>query len=304
VYTSLYQPVIEELTPLIASRYPEVKVQWYRAGSEVVSRRLESELRAGGTAADVLVTSDPFFYAKLGREGRLRPYVTPAALAVPRAWVDEEGRWVACRVSTMVLAYHPEAIGEAEVPRTFEALAEARYRGRVAMGDPLASGTMFTTVAFWQARYGWSWFEALRRNEVVATGGNSAVMRRVEGKESSVGVVLLENVLAAQAEGSPVRYVLPEDGVVSIPGPVALLAGSDNPRGAEAVWEVLMSPAGQAAMVRGRMHAPSRRVAAPPGAPGLEVLEGSAFGWTPEFLQAVEQESGAIKTRYDAVMNR
>lgn len=304
VYTSLYQPVIEELTPILAERYPELEVKWYRAGSEVVSRRLDSELRAGGTQADLLVTSDPFYYARLSREGLLRPYVTPAALPVPRAWMDPEGRWVACRVSTMVLAYHPEVLEEGALPRRFEELVQPAFKDKVAMGDPLASGTMFTTVAFLEARYGWGWFEALRRNGAVATGGNSAVMRRVEGKESAVGIVLLENVLMAQAQGSPVRYIVPEDGVVTIPGPVGILKGTDNLSGAEAVWGVLMGPEGQRAMVNNQMHAPAPSAPPPKGAPAFEVLERSGFVWTPEFIGAVERSAGEKKTRYDEIMNR
>jgi len=304
VYSSIYQSVIDDLTALIAARYPGLKVQWYRAGSEVVARRLEAELRAGGTQADLVMTSDPFWYDKLKSEGLLMPYVTPAVLPIDRNLMDLDGAWVTCRLSTMIIAYHPESIAEADLPATFEALAEPRFAGKVTLGDPLSSGTNFTALAFLAERYGWGWFETLRMQGAVASGGNSAVLRRVEGKEFALGVVLLENVLAAQAGGSPVRYIMPSDGAISIPGPVAILSSTDNPAAARAVYDLMMSPEGQRLMVTGNMHSPNPSIPPPTGGPTLDAVLSSPFAWSAEFRGRVEGDTPAIKSRYDEIFNR
>lgn len=304
IYSSIYQNVIDELTVLLAQKHPGLKVQWYRAGSEVVARRLDAELRAGGTQADLVMTSDPFWYDKLKADGMLMPYVTPSVLPIDRSLMDLDGAWVTCRLSTMIIAYHPDAIAESELPATFEALAEPRFTGKVTLGDPLSSGTNFTALAFLVERYGWGYFETLRKQGAVANGGNSAVLRRVEGKEFPLGVVLLENVLAAQAGGSPIKYVLPSDGAITIPGPVAILSSTDNPAGARAVYDVMMSPEGQRLMVVGNMHSANPAQAAPPGAPSLDAVLGSPFRWTPEFRGRVESQSEALKSRYDEIFNR
>jgi hypothetical protein len=67
VYTSMYHPVIDALDPLIRRVLPQVNVRWYQAGSEKVANRLDAELAAGGTPADLLLTSDPFLYERLKR---------------------------------------------------------------------------------------------------------------------------------------------------------------------------------------------------------------------------------------------
>jgi iron(III) transport system substrate-binding protein len=305
IYTSIYQSVIEELGPLLEEELPGVKVQWYRAGSEKVATRLSTELRAGGTQADLVLISDPFWYARLKQEGRLSPHVSVDMLGLPRDYLDTEGYYATCRVSTMVIAYHPEMISQEEVPRTFKALAEPRYKDKVTLGDPLASGTHFTTTAFLSRRYGWSFYETLRQQGALASGGNSSVLRRVEGREYPIGVVLLENVLANQAKNSPVRYVLPEDGVITIPGYASLLSGSDNPRAAAAVYDVIMSRRGQEAMARGKMHSANPAVAPPKGAPGFEeMIKDGGFVWSPELIEQVQQQSSQIKTRFDEIMNR
>lgn len=304
VYTSIYQSVIEQLDPLIQAKHPKLKVEWYRAGSEKVATRLDTELRAGGSQADLVLTSDPFWYLKLKNEGMLTPHVTPDLLPIPRSFMDLDGYYATCRVSTMVIAYNPELIAEDALPRSFAALKDERFKGKVTLGDPLASGTHFTTTAFLSTVYGWSFYETLRAGGALASGGNSSVLRRVEGKEFPLGVVLLENVLANQAKGSPIKYILPEDGVVTIPGNIAIMKSTDNLSGAKAVYDLIMSPEGQRAMVAGNMHSANPRVAPPGQTPNFDKLPLGRFEWTEAFTADVQQRAAEIKSEFDRVMNK
>ena len=304
VYTSIYQSVIEQLDPVLKARYPDLKVQWYTAGSEKVATRLDTELRAGGTQADLVMTSDPFWYLKLKREGLLTPYVSAALLPIPRSYLDLEGYYATCRVSTMVIAYNPEMIAEADLPRTFKSLTEGRFEGKVVLGDPLASGTHFTTTAFLSTRYGWDFYKALRAGGALASGGNSSVMRAIEGKEYPLGVILLENVLANQAKGSPIRYILPEDGVITIPGNIAIMKSTDNIAGARAVYDLFMSEVGQEAMVKGNMHSANPAIAPPGDTPPFDKLSVGGFEWTEAFTADIQSRAPEIKSTFDTVMNK
>jgi iron(III) transport system substrate-binding protein len=305
VYTSLYENVIELLNPLLQEQLPHVKVQWYRAGSEKVITRLETELKAGSSPADLVLVSDPFWYHKLQQEGRLAQHLSLPMLALPREDVDPDARWATSRVSTMVIAYHPDLIAPDQVPPSFEALATEPMRNKLTLGDPLASGTNFTTLAFLSKRYGWTYYERLRQLGAVANGGNSAVLQRIEGKEFPVGVVLLENVLTSQAKGSPVRWLAPKDGVITIPGQVALLSASDNPAASRLVYDFLLSPKAQAAIVQGDMHSARPDVAPPDDTPTLQDLtQASGFQWSPAFVHEVQSQAPQIKARFDQVMHR
>src|SRR5688572_30256923 len=125
VYTSMYKEVIEAIEPALAKRLettsPGTRVEWFQSGSEKVAQRLDAELAAGGSPCDVLLTSDPAYYRRLEREGRLVPYVSPAALRQPRALVDPDGMFAAARLSTMVIGLSPRLA--AEPPRSFADLA-------------------------------------------------------------------------------------------------------------------------------------------------------------------------------------
>jgi iron(III) transport system substrate-binding protein len=298
VYTSAYRPVVDDLDALVRAKLSGVRVEWFVAGSEKVAARIDAELAAGGTRADIVLTSDPFFYTRLKREGRLLPYVPPAALRLPRTLVDPDGTWVTTRISTMVLVYNTKLVDRAHAPRSFQDLLAPAFSGKLILGDPLSSGTFFTTAAFLDQRFGPAYFEGLKTNRAISTGGNSTVLDRVSGGEFAAGICLLENVLQAKRKGAPVDFVLPAEGPILIPGPEAILKSSAHPALARALVDLILSPEGQAVMVRGDLHSADPRVAAPDGAPPFDQLEAHGMPWSETFLERTSTSAAELRARF------
>ncbi len=296
IYTSMYRQVIDALDPLLKERLPGVTFHWYQAGSEKVASRLEAERAAGAIRADVIATSDPFLYERLKREGSLLPYASPHALRIPRELLDLDAHYAAARLSTMVLVHRRDL---SDPPTRFAELAEPTWRGKVAIGDPLTSGTAFTWSVFMESRYGSGFFERLRSNHVVVAGGNAAVLQKVEGGEAEVGVLLLENALAAKARGSPIEHAYPEDGAVLIPGPLAIFKSTRNPAAAKAFVDVLLSSEGQRIIVeRGDMHAVDPRLPGPRSEAGLSTLMPRAQPWSDTLLDRGVTRGDQVKTSF------
>jgi iron(III) transport system substrate-binding protein len=296
VYTSAFPAVVDELEVLARQHLPQVSVRWFKAGSEKVASRIEGELAAGGIKCDVLAISDPFLVERYKREGLMLPYTSPAMLRLPRSLVDLDGNYAAIRVSTMVLAYRS---GLKEPPRTFAELTEPKWRGKVALGDPIASGTAFTWVAFEDRAHGHAYFRALRQNGAVVAGGNAAVQARIESGEVQVGVLLLESVLAAQAKGSDLTFHYPDDGAVTIPGYAAIFKSTRNPGAAKAFYDLLLSPEGQSAMVRiGLLHAADPRQPGPAKEPGIDALLARSQPWSEQFLDLGVTHGAEIKSAF------
>ena len=301
VYTSMYQHVLDALDPLLKQRLPDVQVHWYQAGSEKVASRLEAERTAGAVRADILATSDPFLYERLAREGAFLRYASPNVLRVPRSLMELDAHYTAVRLSTMVLVHRT---GAPPAPVSFAQLGGEGWTGRAAVGDPLTSGTAFTWAVFLQAKYGEAFFEHLRAKGVIVAGGNAAVLQKVESGEVDVGVLLLENALAAKARGSPIDIVWPEDGAVVIPGPVAIFSSSRNAVAARALVDVLLSPEGQRIIVQGDMHAVDPRLEGPRGEPGLETLMSRSQPWTPALVELGLTRGSAIKEMFSKAFSR
>lgn len=272
LYTSMYREVVAELEPLLKRALPDVQVQVFQAGSEKVRARLEAELAAGATRCDLLVVSDPTAYASLAHRDLLLSRVPPAALRSPRALLDLDGRFALSRVSTMVIGVNPNVLGDAPRPRGFEDLTSPALRGRVTMADPLSSGTALSTVAALADRLGWPYLERLAANGLTASGGNAAVLSRLESREAAAGVLLYENVMLARQKGSPVEAVWPAEGSVLVPGHVAILARTRRRAAAERVQDFLLSPAAQRVLVASGMHAADPAAAPPEGAASLAAL--------------------------------
>lgn len=259
VYSSMYRHVIDALEPVIARQMPHVTVHWFQAGSEKVTAKLEAELAAGGSPCDVLVTSDPFLYQRFKKEGRWLRYVSPNGVRTPLEFVDPDGHFAAIRLSTMVLVHRQGS----EAPESFAALSEPKWKGEVALGDPLTSGTALTWATSMERALGGQWFEKLRANEARVAGGNAAVLQKIEGGEAKVGVLLLENALTAQAKGSPIEIAWPRDGAVVVPGYAGIFASSAHQLAAKALIDALLSPEAQQIIAQGDMHAVDPRVPGP-----------------------------------------
>ncbi len=296
VYTSIYKEVIDALEPALERRLaatsPGTRVEWFQSGSEKVATRLDAEFASGGSPCDLLLTSDPGYYARLKDDGRLVPYVSPAALKQPRSFVDPDGAWAVARLSTMVIGVSPKAERR---PETFGELATGPWR--VTIGDPLSSGTYLSTVSALSGSIGWDWFRRLKAKGTVASGGNASVLQRLENGEAEAGVVLLETLLAAKSRGSGVAIVFPADGGVVVPGPIALLTHARRSEAARAVYDAFLSDDVQRLIVeKGYMHSPDPALPPPTGSPPLERLLAAR--------PAVVGTTASVKRTFDEIFFR
>ena len=305
IYTSIYENVIASLDPVLAETFPDVTVRWFQRGSEEVAARLNSEIAAGRVGADLVMTSDPFWYEELKEAGHLLEYRSPRAAGIPPALNDPDGTFVTVRVPVMVLVVNTNRVGASAEPRTFRELAEPAWAGRVTMGDPNRSGSAFTAVAALAQKYGWEYFERLRKNGIVAAGGNSAVLSRVMTGEKDAGIILLENLLQARQQNAaaPIGIVYPDDGAILVPSPIAIMKTTAAADAARRLYDFFLSDEGQRAMVSGWMYSPFDNVPPPSGArPWADVFSAPLLPWTFDYLRDTTAERDAIKRRFNAIV--
>lgn len=301
VYTSIYRHVLDALEPQLRAALPGVTIHWFQAGSEKVAARLEAELAAGGTPCDVLVTSDPFLYERFKQEGRWLRYVSPNGLRTPSRYVELDGHYAAVRLSTMVLVHRAGT----PAPTSFASLTEPSLKGDVALGDPLTSGTAFTWTVSMEQALGPAYFERLRANEARVAGGNAAVLQKLEGGEARVGVLLLENAIAAKAKGSPIEIAWPEDGAVVVPGYAGIMASTQHADAAKALIDALLSPEGQRVIAAvGDMHAVDPRVPGPRGSISLDELVQRSAPWGAATLERGLTQGARVKADFSKAFSR
>lgn len=302
IYTSLYKEVIAEMEPLLKEAFPDHTVRWYQGGSETVASKVNAELAAGGTRADLILTSDPFWYYELKKAGKLLPYDSPAAKEVPAIYRDPENAFVTVRMPVMVIGYNSETYQPEELPKSWKDLADPKWKDKISMGSPLESGTNFTTVALLSKKYGWDYFQKLRELNIVAAGGNSSVMTRMETKERPIGIVLVENILKNQSKGSPVKAVYPNDGTIPVPSPIAILSSTKNPEGVKKIYDWFFSPKAQQAIVKGGMYSPLPGIASPGNAKEWKDLQSEMMTWNPDLLTELFGARDQVKAKFSEVV--
>ena len=301
IYTSLYPEVIAKLEPKAAQALPDITVKFFQGGSETIASRVNAELTGGKTQADLLLTSDPFWYQDLKARGALLSYQSPAAAQVPTEWQDPDHAFTTSRVPVMVIGAHEKIVGEADAPKKWPDLLEARWKGKISLGSPLESGTTFTAVALFEKAPGWSFIEGLRKQEAISAGGNSAVLNRIESGERPLGIVLLENILKAREKGAPVRAIYPEDGVLPIPSPIAITAKTAHPEAAKKLYDWFFSPDVQNEIVASGMYSPLPGGATPPGGKPWSELAGAAVKWNPSLLKELVASRDGTKSKFQTL---
>lgn len=302
IYASTYKEVIRELDLELKKTHPEIEVRWYQSGSENVAARLNAELAAGKPRADLIMTSDPFWYLELKKAGHLYPYQDASVGDLPSHYQDPEGAFRISRIPVMVLAYRKTEIAPEEAPQTWEDLLLPKWKHKISMPSPLESGTSLTFSAQMVKLKGWSFFEKLKKNQLLVAGGNSAVLQRIETGERPIGIVLLENALQAKSRGVPLEVIYPKEGVVLIPSPMAILSSTPHLALSKTVYDFFFTRPAQQIFLDTFVYSPVFRNLAPPGAKPLIDIENTQFGWSPQTLETLAAGKSNLKTSFSELM--
>ncbi|MEK6772811.1 MAG: extracellular solute-binding protein [Bdellovibrionota bacterium] len=302
IYTSLYKDTVNDLQPKLEKEFPGVKFQFYQAGSEEVAAKVQAEALTGKIQADLLISSDRFWYEDMGAKGSLLAYQSPGAEKVHSDFRHPEAFYTGVSLPVMVIAYNSEVVSEADVPKSFKSLADEKWKDKISMGSPLASGTAFTSVSFLEKKYGWDYFKSLRKNNFIAEGGNSGVIRRLQSKERPIGIVLLENVLRLKESDPRIKWLIPTDGAIIQTNVLAIVKKDKDQSLEKKVADWMYKAEGQQAMARSFMYPTVSDYGNPAGAPDLKVLLKTSPPWSRSFIDETLKSRDKIKDQFSKII--
>ena len=255
VYTSIYPDIIDNMCkPNVGKAFPEMKVNWFQGGTEKVVTKITGEIKAKKIGADVLMVADPSYYLKLEDQKLLLPYKSKEEknLINDKA---ADGAWYAVRVCNMIIAYNADKLKAEDAPKNWTDLTDPKWKGKIAMPNPMLSGTAYVAVGALADKYGWEYFDKLKANGLRVEEGNSAIQNKLLTGEYAAAMILEENILKlANTKKEPLKVIYPKDGVVQVPSPIAIFNTTKNPDGAKALVDWWLSKEGQQAVVKGWMH--------------------------------------------------
>ncbi|MEW6360271.1 MAG: extracellular solute-binding protein [Planctomycetota bacterium] len=198
---------------------------------------------------DVFWSGDPARPIVLKSKGVLAPYISPSARDIPDRFKDKEGYWTGFSARTRVLLINTDLVKESDAPSSILDLTAPRWRGQVAIANPLFGTTSFHAAALFEAlgeEKAKKWFHDLRANDCRIVASNGEVRRQVASGGVKIGLSDSDDASVAVLDKKPVRAIVPDqnDGQIGnlvMPNTVSLIQGCPHPENAKRLIDFLLT---------------------------------------------------------------
>lgn len=272
MYTSVPTFLLDQWKKQFAAKYPGVDLEYFRSGTGKVLARIETESRAGSLGGDLVWLADPTAFDGMVQQKLLRAYEPPEWKHITLA-KNPEGYFVAGRVLVGCLLTNPQA-GGASV-KSFADLTDPAMKGKICIASPLISGsTNVMDGALWHdPRFGWKYFEELKKNDVLVLNDVPDVARAVASGERAAGISLSLFKYKPEFINSPMHVVIPSEGAITMPSPLALFEKAPHPAAAKLLYRFLLSPEAQGVLSDAGIYPARTDVAPPKGLPSFPELK-------------------------------
>jgi len=236
----LYSPHGRDLLGLVEKEFerahPEVDVRWLDMGSQEVYDRLKSE--KANPQADVWYGGPDTIFARAVRDGLLAPYRPPWADNVAPESRQKDDLYFGVYRTPAMPVYNSKAISAADAPREWDDLLDPRWKGKILIRDPLASGTMRAVWGYILSKSvrdtgspdaGFAWLSRLDAQTKEYVFNPILLYEKIVRGEGLITIWDLPDTLLERQRGSPLQYVFPKSGTPVIDDAVGLVAGCRHP---------------------------------------------------------------------------
>lgn len=252
----LYSAMIvnQALRPLMDAfnkKYPGVAGEYWRADSRDLMNKVMAEARARALVVDVVESGA--VAPALMKAGVLEPWASPATAALPTAMVDKDGYWAANRLSYYGLGYNTKLVSKVDVPKTYEALLDPKWKGKLSWAYETENGGAMMFISGIRRIMGEAkaeeYLAKLSKQNVVDVSGSprALVDRVIQGEFPMALGIFAHHPLISARDGAPVDSSM-LDPVPSNSSDIVLLKNAPHPHAAMLLIDFCLSADGQAAL--------------------------------------------------------
>ena len=251
VYSPHGKDMLEHYERAFEQANPGTDVQWVDMGSQEVLERLRAE--AANPQADVWFGAPAETFSRAAREGLLAPYRPTWAGEVPEDAHDPRDLWYGTYLTPEVIAYNSEAVSAAEAPKDWDDVLDPKWRGKVIIRDPVASGSMRAIFGGIIGRAvaqtgspeaGYEWLRRLDANTKEYVLNPTLLYQKLGRQEGVITLWDMPDIaLLKEQRGMPIEYVIPANGTPVIVDAIGIVSGTRNADAAQRYYEFVTSPA-------------------------------------------------------------
>jgi iron(III) transport system substrate-binding protein len=249
VYSPHGRELLEDFEKRFEHKYPDIDVQWLYMGSQDVLDRIRSE--KANPQGDVWFGAPNVMFSQAAGEGLLESYRPSWAESIPAAARGSNDAWYGTYFTPEVIAYNSKVVRAEDAPRDWDDLLLPRWKNRIIIYDPIASGTMRTIFGAILFRYqrqgdiekGFDWLRRLDANTKEYVANPTLMFQKIARGEADVTLWNMPDVeLQRKVNRYPLDYVFPSSGTPYLTEGIALIRGGKNPEWAKRYYEFVTTP--------------------------------------------------------------
>jgi iron(III) transport system substrate-binding protein len=220
---------------------PDIDVRWLDMGSQEILDRLRFE--RVNPQADVWFGGPTTIFALGIEDSLLQPYRPSWAERVGPNGIGPAELYFPVYRTPAVIAYNSKVVPRGDAPHDWDEVLQPRWRGKVIIRDPMASGTMraiWGLILYRSIRQtgdtarGMDWLRRLDAQTKTYTLNPAILDAKLARAEGLVTLWDLPDILIGISKGLPFGYTFPRSGTVVIDDAIGLVRGSRHPEAGKA----------------------------------------------------------------------
>jgi iron(III) transport system substrate-binding protein len=246
--------------------HPNIDVQWVDMGSQEVLDRIRAE--KANPQADLWFGAPAEAFDRAAKENLLEPYIPTWQNAISVEGRDSQDRWYGTYLTPEVIAYNNQAVTREQAPKDWDDVLDPKWKGKLLIRDPIASGTMRAIFGAIVARSvaktgspdaGYEWLRKLDANTREYTLNPTILYQKIGRQEGVITLWDMPDIATLQQRFNiPVDYVIPSSGTPLLVDGIALVKGTKHAAEAKMYYEFVTTPAALKAAAEKFLRIPAR----------------------------------------------
>jgi len=267
VYSPHGKELLEYFEKEFEKAHPDIDVQWVDMGSQEVLERVRAE--KPNPQADVWFGAPAEAFDRATKEGLLQPYKPRWSAAIDPEGRDGNDNWYGTYLTPEVIGYNRDAVKPEQAPKDWDDLIDPKWRGKILIRDPIASGTMRAIFGAIMARSiaqtgkpdaGYAWLKKLDANTREYTLNPTILYQKLGRQEGVVSMWDMPDFATLeQRTHIPINYIIPTSGTPLLVDGIAIVRGAKHPVEAKEYYEFVTTPEAMIAAADSFLRIPARK---------------------------------------------
>lgn len=266
IYSPHGKDILQQFEEKFEAKNPNVDVEWLDIGSQEVLDRVRSEKK--NPQADVWWGAPSVMFSQAKGEKLLESYKPSYANALKDEFHDKDWAWSGTSQTPEVIMYNNKKLTKEQAPKDWDELLDPKWKDKIVIRYPLASGTMRTIFSAMiyrdykdtqDTKKGYDWLEKLDANTKEYSANPEIMYSKVAKGEGTVSVWAMPDVVMLKEQKNyPFDFIIPKSGTPVLTEGIALVKNSKHPKAAKAFYEFVNSEEANKILAEKHYRIPTR----------------------------------------------